>query len=213
VSDPDGVLDTGETRFYRTMRWISRGVAWYFRFRVEGAGNLPAAGPCIVAANHASYLDAIVLAMAVPRPLRYLMDKKHFELPVVHWFSARFGAIPVDNSAGDLGSLRRSLAVLKHGGVLGIFPEGGRSPDGSLQPAKPGVALLARRTGVPVVPAGIVGSYAAMPRGRTIPRRDPVTVRFGPPLLLGAPGEAGRGKGDLEEGTARIMGAIEMLLR
>jgi 1-acyl-sn-glycerol-3-phosphate acyltransferase len=140
------------------------------------------------------------------------MDKRHFELPVVHWFSVRFGALPVDNSAGDVGSLRRSLSVLKHGGVLGIFPEGGRSPDGTLQPFKQGVALLAQRTGVPVVPAGIVGAEAAMPRGRAVPRRAPVTVRFGRPIGFPAPAAAERGKDRLEEGTARIREAIAGLL-
>lgn len=203
-----GMSSREETPFYRNLRRVSRLLAWYLRFQVEDAALIPRDGPCILAANHASYLDPIVLGMACPRPVRFIMDRGYYEMRVVHWISMRAGAIPVENDPGDIGSLRRSLAVLKQAGILGIFPEGGRSDDGTLKPAKPGVALLALRTGVPVIPAAILGTFAALPRGRCLPRRGPVLVRFGTPVTFPAAWAAGRNKAHLDEATAMIMRAI-----
>lgn len=202
----------GDTPFYRVLRVLSVLPRGYFRLRVEGAGNLPAAGPCVLAANHVSYLDPIVLAIASPRPVRFIVAIDQYRRRAVHWIAAGTDAIPVANDPRDLGSLRRALQALHDGAVLGIFPEGGRSPDGLLQPAKPGAALLALRTGAPLVPAGIVGAYEAYGRHHRFPRPRPVTVRFGAPLDF-PQGWRGHGaKTHLDEATALLMEAIGALL-
>jgi len=200
-----------ERGLYRVLRAISALPRWYFRFRVEGAGHIPTAGACLIAANHASYLDPIMLAMACPRPVRFIMSRDFYERRSIHWLCRATGAIPVENNPRDLGSLRRALQALRGGTVVGIFPEGGRSADGTLKPAKPGAALLALRAGVPLVPAGIVGTFAALSRHQRFPRREPILVRFGPPLVFPEAWRGAAAKEHLEEATALLMERIQGL--
>jgi len=199
------------TFWYRSMRLLSALPRVYFRLRVEGAEHVPADGPCVIAANHASYVDPIVLWMACPRHVRYIVDREQYLRPLVHWMAVRSGAIPVENDPRDLGSLRRALLALKQGSVLGIFPEGGRSDDGSLKTGKPGAALLALRAGVPLLPAGIVGTFAAYSRHHRYPRPGPVLVRFGEPVILPAAWQGHAAKEHLEEATALLMNRIRNL--
>lgn len=202
----------GETTFfYRAMRLLSALPRAYFRLRVEGAEHLPARGPCIIAANHASYVDPVLLAIACPRPVRFIVDRGQYQRLLVHWIAVRTGAIPVENDPRDLGSLRRALLALRHGAVLGIFPEGGRSADGILKPGKPGAALLALRAGAPLVPTAILGTYAAYARHHLVPRPGPVTIRFGAPLDLPEAWRGHAAKDHLEEATALLMGRIREL--
>jgi 1-acyl-sn-glycerol-3-phosphate acyltransferase len=203
---------TDETPFYRAMRALSALPRWYFHFRVEGAEHVPAAGPCILAANHVSYVDPVVLAMACPRPVRFIVDREQYVRPLVQWVARRTGAIPVENNPRDLGSLRRALQALREGSVLAIFPEGGRSPDGSLRPVKPGAALLALRGGVPLVPTAIIGTFAAYSRHHLIPRPRPVKVRFGEPVLFPPDWRDRAAKDHLQEAMALVMGRIGALL-
>ena len=199
------------TFFYRSMRWLSTLPRWYFHFRVEEARHIPHSGPCIIAANHTSYVDPIVLWMACPRHVRFIVDREQYQRPLVHWVAVRTGAIPVENDPRDLGSLRRALQVLKQGSVLGIFPEGGRSDDGRLKPGKPGAALLALRAGVPLVPAGIIGAFAAYSRHRRFPRPEPILVRFGEPVDLPAAWRGHAAKDHLTEATALLLQRIQAL--
>jgi len=129
----------------------------------------------------------------------------------VHWVAVRTGAIPVENDPRDLGSLRRALQALKQGAVLGIFPEGGRSDDGSLKRGKPGAALLALRAGVPLVPVGIVGTFAAYSRYHRFPRPGPILVRFGEPVNLPEAWRGHAAKEHLAEATALLMERIRDL--
>ena len=203
---------TEERGLYRLLRAVSSLPRWYLRLRVEGAGHIPATGPCLIAANHASYLDPVVLAMACPRPVRFIMSRAFYERRSIHWICRATGAIPVENNPRDLGSLRRTLRALREGAVVGIFPEGGRSHDGTLMPAKPGAALLALRAGVPLLPAGILGTFAALSRHQRFPRRGPILVRFGPPVAFPAQWREGAAKEHLEEATALLMERIQTLL-
>lgn len=200
-----------KTTLYRAMRLLSALPRAYFRLRVEGATQVPADGPCIIAANHASYVDPIVLWMACPRHVRYIVDREQYQRPLVHWVAARAEAIPVENNPRDLGSLRRALGALRENGVLGIFPEGGRSDDGRLMPAKPGAVLLALRAGVPLIPAGIVGAFAAYSRHHRFPRPKPILVRFGAPVDLPDTWRGHAAKEHLEEATALLMEQIQVL--
>lgn len=200
-----------KTPLYRAMRLLSALPRAYFRLRVEGAARVPADGPCIIAANHASYLDPVVLWMACPRHIRYIVDREQYQRWLVHWVAMRAEAIPVENNPRDLGSLRRALLALKQGALLGIFPEGGRSGDGSLKTGKPGAVLLALRAGVPLLPAGIVGAFKAYSRHQRFPRPKPVLVRFGEPIALPEAWRGHAAKDHLEEATALLMLRIRAL--
>ncbi len=201
----------GDTRFYRTLRLLSVLPRWYFRLRVQGAELVPAAGACVLAANHVSYVDPVVLATACPRPVRFIVDRGQYERPLVHWIAAATGAIPVENRPNDLGSLRRALQALREGAVLGIFPEGGRSGDGSLGPAKPGAALLALRAGVPLLPVGILGAFRAYSRHVRLPRPRRIIVRFGEPLAFPAAWHGHAAKAHLDEALALLVERLRAL--
>lgn len=161
----------------------------FFAFRVSGLEHLPARGPFIVAANHANYLDGVVLATALPRKISFLVMPRVYRATPLHpYFHDHVGSIPVSLARPDPGAIRRALRVLEQGGVIGIFPEGPFSRHGRLVRGQPGVALVALRSGVPVVPAAISGTFHALAARRFfVPRRVPLGVRFGKPLRFTTP--------------------------
>jgi 1-acyl-sn-glycerol-3-phosphate acyltransferase len=160
-----------------------------FAFRVSGLEHLPEQGPYIVAANHANYLDGVVLAIALPRKISFLVMPRVYRATPLHpYFHDHIGSIPVSLARPDPGAIRRALRVLEQGGVVGIFPEGPFSRHGRLVRGQPGVALVALRSGVPVVPAAISGTFDALATRRFfVPRRVPLSVRFGKPLRFTTP--------------------------
>lgn len=131
-----------------------------WRMRVYGAQNVPRSGPLIVACNHVSYLDPPLLGTACPRRIRYMAKQELFSIPVLGPFIAAVGAYPVDRKGSALSAIKRSVAVLKEGGAIGIFPEGTRNRDGS-GAVHSGVALLASLSGAPVLPACVTGTLKA----------------------------------------------------
>jgi len=155
------------------------------RVSVEGAlDDLPRQGPLIIASNHASNLDVpIIGAWLIPRlgrRIHWLGKKELFAWPIVGWVAANSGVHPVDRGAADVEAFRLAQRILDEGNVLFVFPEGTRSPDGLLQEARDGIALLALRTGAPVVPVGIAGSNDVWPKGQKLPHPGGrVTVRVG----------------------------------
>jgi 1-acyl-sn-glycerol-3-phosphate acyltransferase len=169
---------------YRVIRSVGKPLLRIaFRLTAEGVELVPGEGGLIVAANHVSYLDPLVLGAVFPRPVRFLMLRSFYEPWYLRWFCAPVGAIPIDTEGGmQLGSIKRALRALEEGEVVGIFPEGARSRDGSLQPFERGVALLAARAGVPVVPAFIDGTHRAMPPGSALIRPRKIRVVLGEPL-------------------------------
>jgi cytidylate kinase len=161
-------------------------------WRVEGRGmhHVPASGPVLLVSNHSSVLDPPFVGGMAPRPLTFLAKAELFAVPgfgrLIHGLNAR----PVRREGADAAALRAALRVLEHGGALLVFPEGTRGEEGTLRPAKPGAALLAVRSGAPVVPVYVRGSGRAWPRGRRLPRPAKVVVTFGPPLRFERPAEA-----------------------
>ena len=161
--------------------------------RVTFAGALdaiPKDGPLILASNHASNLDGPVVGSwiipAMGRRIHWMGKKEMFDWPVIGWLAANGGIHPVDRSKADVGAFRLATRVLAEGGVLLVFPEGTRSPTGALQEARDGIAVLALRSGAPVVPIGIAGSHAVWPKGQQLPHPGGrVTVRIGEPFILG----------------------------
>src|SRR5436305_4569401 len=197
---------------YRALRAPLRGaLERWFQLSVEGAEHLPHRGPYLVAANHHNYLDAVVLGVSVPAPIAFLVMPRVWRATPLHpAFHRHIGSIPLHLDRAAVGGLRRALTALERGRVVGIFPEGPFSVRGRLARGLPGVALLALRSGAPVVPAGISGTYQALlGRRGYIPRRHPLAVRFGAPRRFLA---EGRGRGLRSSITQRIMDDIAALL-
>ena len=161
----------------------------YWRPRIEGLENLPKTGPVIVASNHLSFADSMVIPFFVPRKVVFLAKEDYFTgtglkgALVRGWFKG-IGMVPVDrdDTKAAIASLDIALDVLGRGEAFGIYPEGTRSRDGRLYRGRTGVAHLALTSGAPVVPVGLTGTEKIQPVGTTFPRRADVTMRFGTPL-------------------------------
>jgi 1-acyl-sn-glycerol-3-phosphate acyltransferase len=167
--------------------WFVKGVFYpfsrlYLNLTRDGLEHLPRRGPAIVVCNHASYLDAIILGSAAPRPIRFLVLRWMYDLIALRWFYWGMGTIPVRAEGQDSAAIKQALRLLRAGRVIGVFPEGTRSADGRLQDARPGAAMLAALSGAPVVPAFIDGARQTLPVGRVFPLPARVHVRFGPVL-------------------------------
>ena len=154
------------------------------RYRVTGRGNIPTRGPVLLAPNHIADLDPPAIMLSACRPLWFMAKKELFEMPILGDFIAFAQAFPVERGGADRVALKRAETLLKAGQGVVVFPEGRLSENGELQPLLPGVAMLALRAGVPVVPVGLCGTNAILPYGQTIPRPTlaRVGVHFGPPL-------------------------------
>ncbi len=185
-----------------------------FGLRVIGVERLPVSGPFILAANHHNYLDGVVLGAAVPRPVAFLVMPRVYNASPLHPpFHRRVGSIPVNLERPDPGAIKRALRVLEEGRIVGIFPEGPFSQEGRLVPGQPGVAMIALRSGVPVVPAAIEGTFEALVGRRFyVPRKRLLSVRFGEPLHFGRPRHRRVTHTEREEITRRIMSEIAALL-
>src|SRR6185369_15031503 len=171
---------------YRSLRTVLAPLADAY-FSLEGAGHerLPD-GPYILAANHASLLDWLFVARFVPRPVRFVLTREFFDQRALTWAYRRLGVIPIRDGAIELSAVRQLLATLRRGEVVGVFPEGRITLDGTLAPGEPGVVAIAARAGVPIVPAGVHGAFEAFPRHARVPRPRPVRVRYGEALVIPA---------------------------
>ncbi|MEW2546172.1 lysophospholipid acyltransferase family protein [Streptomyces sp. NPDC047002] len=179
--------------FYYVLKYVLLGplLRVVFRPRVEGLDRVPARGAAIVAGNHLSFADHFLMPAVLRRRITFLAKAEYFtgrgpKGRLTAFFFRSAGQIPVDRSGRDAGrtAVEEGLAVLGRGELLGIYPEGTRSHDGRLYKGKVGVAVMAIRAGVPVVPCAMVGTYELQPAGRTMPRLGAgrVTIRFGEPL-------------------------------
>jgi 1-acyl-sn-glycerol-3-phosphate acyltransferase len=155
----------------------------YFRISRSGLDRIPKLGGMLVAANHISYADPLILGISIPRRLRFIMAADQFEKRAMHGFSRLMDVIPIrrDGSA-DMGPIRRALRLLKEGQAVAIFPEGQRSRTGTLQQPAGGLGLLAVKAGVPVVPVAIIGTREAYPPGKHFPRPKKVRIIVGEPM-------------------------------
>lgn len=166
---------------------LSKAIAkTFFRYRVVGAENIIEEGPCIIAANHASFLDPPLAGVACQRAIHYLARKSLLDWPIMGPLMPEWNVIPVDPKNAERSALMGIIRVVRAGGAALIFPEGTRSKDGNLQPAQPGIGMIIAKTGAPVVPMRIFGSFDAFPRDRKMPRRAPITVIVGKPLYFDA---------------------------
>lgn len=156
----------------------------WFGFEVHGDTTVPRTGAALIAVNHASYLDPPLVGAALHRPVAYLARKSLFRFAPFGWLIRRLNAVPVDREGATPAGIRTAIALLEAGVAVVVFPEGTRSPNGQLQPGKPGTGMIVLRTGAPVVPTRITGSFEAMPRGAAFPRPRKITVKFGPAMTF-----------------------------
>jgi 1-acyl-sn-glycerol-3-phosphate acyltransferase len=182
-------LDGHLTPLIRSVALGARAIASAItRVRVEGAiDDIPKDGPVILAANHASNADAVILGAwlteRLGRRIHWLGKKEMFDWPIVGWVFRNGGVHPVDRASADVDAFRLAERVLEEGHVLMIFPEGTRSPTGELQKPKDGLAMIALRSGAPIVPIGIGDTDRVWPKGRTLPRLGGhATMRIGRPF-------------------------------
>jgi 1-acyl-sn-glycerol-3-phosphate acyltransferase len=173
-----------------------------FTYDCVGEASIPVQGPAVVAANHPSYLDPLLLSLQVARPIHFMAWDALFRVPLLGALMRLFGAIPVDVRPGrGRDAYTRAKALLAQGEVVGIFPEGRRSRSGWMEPAlREGAARLALETGAPLVPATIVGAFRAWPHFRVLPRLARIKVRFHEAIDPAA----FRGR-DAEQGTEELL--------
>jgi 1-acyl-sn-glycerol-3-phosphate acyltransferase len=186
------------------------------RVRLEGVGNIPSDGPLLVICNHSSNADGMLLmAYVVPamrRPMRWLGKEEALRWPLFGWGMRQNGVFGVRRGAGDLEAFKLAKSVLDEGGVLTIFPEGTRSPDGALREAKEGATVLAVRSAAPILPIAIVGSQRFWPKGKLFPRPGRrMTVRVGETFTLTMPKGANRHE-SMRQATVEMMRHITELL-
>jgi 1-acyl-sn-glycerol-3-phosphate acyltransferase len=199
---------------YRTGWLLVRGFArLVWRLEVHGASNVPLEGAAIIAPNHLSLLDPPLIGCACPRELRFIAKAELFRYGLFSKLIRRLGAFPVERGTADVGAIKTALRFLNDGRAVIIFIEGTRGKGEHLLPPTPGVTLLARQSGAPVVPTAIVGSEQAWRKGAKLPRRAQVKVAFGEPVryqeLFGA-----RTDREVRDAfSALIMERIEALTR
>ncbi|MGV9245090.1 lysophospholipid acyltransferase family protein [Streptomyces sp. NPDC003710] len=203
--------------FYYLLKYVFLGplLRLVFRPRIEGLEHVPADGPAIIAGNHLSFSDHFLMPAILRRRITFLAKAEYFTGPGIKGrltaaFFRSAGQIPVDRSGKEAGqaAIREGLGVLRKGELLGIYPEGTRSHDGRLYKGKIGVAVMALKAQVPVVPCAMIGTFEAQPPGRTIPRIHPVTIRFGKPLDFSRYAGLENEKAVLRAVTDEIMYAI-----
>ncbi len=189
--------------FYIVARWICRCLLKIIgRWQIEGKANMPATGGIIIASNHTSNIDPVVIGCTFDRRVSYLAKEELFKIPVLSWVCRQLGAFPIKRGAGDRGAIRETLKILQDGLAFGIFPEGTRSKDGKLQAGKPGIAMVALKAKVPVIPVGMLGTQ----QGRNI------RVKIGQPISFPEYWDKKVSKEDLEVVTAQIMAEIAKLI-
>lgn len=158
----------------------------YFRWRVFHPERVPPTGGVILACNHASYIDPPLVGAGLHRPIAYLARASLFRFPPMAWLLRNWNVVPVDRDGGSGAGLRAILDRLHAGNAIILFPEGTRTGDGKLQPARSGIGLIVIKSDQPVVPVQVFGTYAAYGRHLLWPRPRRMSVKYGVPLQFAA---------------------------
>ena len=185
---PSGLQVTVVPVLYQALRlFVAPVLRRIYQPEAEGVEHLPRHGPAIIAGNHLSAADHLFVPLVAPRRVIYLAKSDYFTRRdsvgrVTAAFLTALGHVPVERSGGREGmaAIETSLRILARGELLGIYPEGTRSPDGRLYRGRVGVARLWLESGAPLIPCGVIGTNIVQPRGQRVPRRGRVVVRFGP---------------------------------
>jgi len=169
---------------YRFLRFL----CWWlyitvFRGRVFGQRHIPPRGGVLVLANHQSYMDPVLVALAFGRETSYMGREALFRNPSLRTLIRYLNCFPVKEEAADIGSIKEALRRLRSGRMVVIFPEGSRTWDGTIADFLPGAAAIALRAGCPILPVLITGAFEAWPRNRRLPRPSPIAVHYDRPIL------------------------------
>ncbi|MGW6023702.1 lysophospholipid acyltransferase family protein [Streptomyces sp. NPDC055099] len=203
--------------FYYLLKYVVLGplLRLMFRPRIEGLEHVPESGAAIVAGNHLSFSDHFLMPAIIKRRITFLAKAEYFTGPGIRGrltaaFFRSAGQIPVDRSGKEAGqaAIREGLGVLRKGELLGIYPEGTRSHDGRLYKGKVGVAAMALKAQVPVIPCAMIGTFEAQPPGQKVPNFRQVSIRFGAPLDFSRYAGMENEKAVLRAVTDEIMYAI-----
>ena len=176
----------------------------FHALQFRGLENIPATGPVIIAGNHPSYFDPVVLSLATRRLVRFFALADILKVPLIGWFCRQWGILPVYRGGDNEPTVQKALRVLERGGAIGIFPEGRRSLQWAMGAVKPGVGRLALQSGATIVPCVIYGTWKAWPRLTALPHPAKVVVDFLPPIRPEGP--------DTKETHQRIAERIRELI-
>ncbi|MBU1088075.1 MAG: 1-acyl-sn-glycerol-3-phosphate acyltransferase [Candidatus Omnitrophica bacterium] len=185
-----------------------------FFFKVKGRSFVPKHGGCIIASNHLSYLDPIVLSVASPRILSFMAKKELFSQhgKFFKWLITALNAFPLERGTADLKAIRFAINKLKAGHCLIVFPEGTRSSSGEVRDPQAGVSMLAAKANVPVIPAFITGSDKALPaKSKKVVFFTPMSVSFGPALMFKPDADKNDIKADYQMFSNQIIQQIRLL--
>jgi 1-acyl-sn-glycerol-3-phosphate acyltransferase len=156
----------------------------WLRYEVRGLEKIPASGGALLLINHQSHLDPLLVQLGMSRPVSWLARDSLFRIPIIGWILKGTYVLPIDRESAGASSIRRAVQYMQFGFMLGMFPEGTRTHDGSIGEFKPGFVALIRRGNVPVYPVGIAGSFDAFPRNAWFIRLKRVRIVFGDPLTF-----------------------------
>ncbi|MGR3296029.1 MAG: lysophospholipid acyltransferase family protein [Candidatus Bathyanammoxibius sp.] len=175
----------------------------FLRYRSFGRDNVPCSGGVLIVSNHQSYMDPLLIGVGLLRQINIMARRSLFHKSVLfRWLIQSLNAFPLNDDRVDIGAMREAIRRLKAGKVVLMFPEGTRTKDGSIGDIHPGVAVIAKRSGAPVVPAVIHGAFEAWPRTNKFFRFHPVKVAFGRPLYC---------NGSTEEFTRDVASSMQKL--
>jgi len=177
---PDPIHPNGSWRTFQFILQILFTV--WFRCRVRGLHHIPPTGGGLVLINHQSFLDPLLVQLALSRPMGFLARDGLYRVPFVSWVLRKHYCVPINRQSAGTASIRDCVRRMEHGFLIGVFPEGTRTHDGSVGEFKPGFMALVRRTRVPILPVGIAGAFEAMPKGAWFIRPRGIRVVFGEPL-------------------------------
>ena len=153
----------------------------FFRYEILGAENIPVSGGAIIAANHISLWDPPVVGAGATRPIHFMAKEELFAVPPLKWIITKINAFPVRRGAADRTAIRYAINLLKNGEVLGLFPEGTRSKTGMLGKPEPGIAMIAIKAGVPIIPTAIIGTNKVGKNGCLFPK---FIIKYGKPIVV-----------------------------
>ncbi len=194
---------------YHLFKWsvVAPTLGLYFRGRVYGIDQVPQHGPLVIVANHASDFDPPLVSCSVRRPVSYMAKEELFRVPMLSSAIRLYGAYPVKRGSADRSAIRAAITQLNQGWAVGIFLSGTRTDDGRIPEAKLGAALIAAKTGAPLLPLSLWGTDQIFAKGSLIPHPVPITIRIGAVI----PAPASTQRDDLAGVTQQCVEAIHQL--